>query len=70
MKKIKGTIDRFEEEKAVITAADGEIIVPKSVVSDFSEGDVVSILFASDAEDTENSQKVAHALVTDLFKEE
>jgi hypothetical protein len=70
MKKIKGTIDRFEGSVAVIRASGEDIIIPTSQLTGFSEGDVVSLVIASEKEDTEDSAKVAKALVADLFKEE
>lgn len=70
MQKIKGTIDRFEDDKAVLRVSGEDIIIPKSYLSDFGEGETVSLIIASEDEDTENSEKVAKYLVTDLFKEE
>jgi hypothetical protein len=70
MQKIKGTIDRFEDERAVIRVAGEDIIIPKAYLADFGEGEVVSLIIATEDEDTEDSTKVAKALVKDLFKEE
>lgn len=70
MQKIKGTIDRFEEDMAVIRVSGEDVIIPKSYLVDYSEGDIVSIILANEKEDTEDSAKVAQALVADLFKEE
>jgi len=69
MKKIKTTIDRFEGDKAVLRVNGDDIIVPKKYLNEFKEGDVVHILFANDKVDTENSQKVAEALLAQIFKE-
>jgi hypothetical protein len=70
MQKIKGTIDRFEDEKAVLRVNGDNIIIPQKYLEGFGEGEVVSIVLANEEEDTEDSAKVAKALVSDLFKEE
>jgi len=46
MQKIKGTIDRFEGEKAVIRAGGEDILIPKKYLDHFSEGDVCTIVIA------------------------
>jgi predicted DNA-binding antitoxin AbrB/MazE fold protein len=70
MQKMKGTIDRFEGEKAVIRVNSEDVIVPKKYLDGFSEGQVVSMVIRNEEEDTEESKEVAKALVSDLFKEE
>lgn len=70
MVKTKGTIDRFEGEKAVIRTAQDEIILPRSLVPEFAEGDVVSIWIMPEKEDTEKTQEIAQNLLKDILKED
>lgn len=69
MEKIRGVIDRFEGERAVIRAGGADIIIPKKELSDFKEGESITIIIATDAEETENNAKIAQELMTQIFKD-
>lgn len=70
MKKIKGIIDRFEGNRAVIRVDGDDLVVPKRLTHGFSEGDTVYISIADEKEDTENSREVAKNLLSEILKEE
>ena len=68
MKVIKGTIDRFEEGKAIIIANGGQIIWPKSLLEDeLKEGSSVNLaIVASDREKADEA--LAKNLLNDILK--
>jgi hypothetical protein len=68
--KIRGIIDRFEEDLAVVRANGKDIIIPKQFLPDLKEGDSVTIVVSNENEATEHSANEAQTLVADLFKEE
>lgn len=60
------TIDRFEEDKAVLELENREIItVPRVLVEDFSEGDVLFI--QKDDKQTKERKDEAEGLLSSLF---
>lgn len=70
MQKIKGIIDRFEGEKAVVLVSGKQMTFPKELFNDFSEGDSVAITVSGEKEDTEDSKKVAESLLRQIFNKE
>lgn len=70
MNKIKGIIDRFEGNKAVIRYNDSDIILEKDLLEGFSEGDSVVITVSNEKEDLDDSNKVARELLAQVLKGE
>lgn len=68
MEKIKATIDRFENKKAVLRIEGEDIIIPRKYLSDFKEGDAVYLQIASDQENTESNQAIATELLKQIFQ--
>ncbi len=61
------TIDRFEENKAVLELENQEFItVPRVLVDDFSEGDVLFI--QKDCQKTKERKDEAEGLLSSLFE--
>jgi len=70
MKKIKGTIDRFEGGRAVVRVGGEDLLIPRKFVSGFLEGDIVSVLITAEKKKTKNSRKKAKKLISEILKEE
>lgn len=70
MKKIKGTIDRFEDGHAVVRVGGEDLVMPKKLVPGFFEGDIVSVLITAEKKKTKNSRKEAKKLISEILKEE
>lgn len=67
---LTGTIDRLEENRAVIRTDDGQqIIWPIAKMPDgTSEGDVVKIAINNDQSETLAKEKIAKAVLNELLK--
>jgi len=67
--KINLTIDRFEEEKAVLISDEGEkIIWPKSKLpKDTKEGDILTFAIRSDEEEKEEKKKMAKEILNEIL---
>ncbi len=70
MKKIKGILDRFEENKAIIKYNGSKIILEKNLMREFSEGDSVILVVTNENEDIKNSNQVAKKLLTQVLRGE
>lgn len=70
MKKIKGVIDRFEDNKAIIRYNGSEIILEKDLVLGKKESDSVIVVIMDEGEDLEKSNEVAQNLLTQVLKGE
>ena len=65
---MKGIIDRFEGEYAVLEIGDGRHVdLPRALVPDAHEGDVVNITV--DHEETERRRARIRQLVDELFED-
>lgn len=69
MKKVKGTIDRFEDSRAVVRVGGEDLVVPKKLVSGFSEGDSIFISITVDKSSSKKSREKAKKLLSGIFKE-
>lgn len=65
---MKLTIDRFEENFAIVELEDGTILnIPKAILPEASkEGDIITILI--DKEETSTRRKKIQALESQLFE--
>lgn len=70
MENIKGIIDRFEGEKAVIRANGEDIIIPKKKLPDGKEGDVVTLRIDVNKAATEKTRKKVSKLLSEILKGE
>ena len=62
------TVDRIEDEFLVVELEDGNIVdIPKELVPDAKEGDVIDIYI--NKEETENRKKEVKKLMDDLFND-
>jgi len=65
MNVIKGTIDRFEEGRAVIRTANGETIIwPKILLEENSkEGDAVNLIAWPDSSESDAKKQLAQEIL-------
>lgn len=70
MKKVRGQIKKIEGDKASIQYDGSDIMLPSSLLGDFSVGDTVVITILSEKEDTKDSNEVARSLLADILKED
>jgi len=69
---IKATIDRFEEEKAILKTEDNEnIIWPKNkIANNLKEGSSVMIMITDDKKDEESNKKLAKDILNEILNVE
>lgn len=69
---LKGTLDRFEENKAVIKTEDGQqILWPKENLSeDIKEGSAVDIVIFNEEAEQIQREKMAKTLLNEILKKE
>lgn len=70
VKKLQATIDRLEEDKAVLKFADGQTLTValEFLPDEAGEGDVLSLSWGSDNVATENKEAMAKAMLNELLK--
>ena len=69
---IKATVDRFENEKAVLITKDkNEIIWPKNKLpEETSEGMVLNINISNDKKNTEKNKELAKEILNEILNPE
>ncbi|MCK5510962.1 DUF3006 domain-containing protein [Candidatus Parcubacteria bacterium] len=69
---IKATVDRFENEKAVLITKDkNEIIWPKSKLpEETTEGMVLNINISNDKKNTEKNKELAKEILNEILNPE
>ena len=67
---INGTIDRFEDEQAVVITSDGQkIILPKKLLGPRArEGQALKLAIVEDGARTEASAEIAKHLLNEILK--
>lgn len=67
---IKGTIDRFEGDKAVIKTEFGDqILWPKNKLSsDLTEGAVINLAIMLDSQATDSKEELAKQILNQILK--
>lgn len=68
MRRIEGIIDRFEGGKAVIRANGEEFSIPKKLIPEAKEGDVMKFSFVIEKTKTKNIKSKAKRLISEILK--
>ncbi len=70
MDKLKATIDRFEDQKAVLIFPDGqELIIDRDQLgSNLKAGDVIHINFIYDQKETQAQENLAKNILQEILK--
>lgn len=70
MKKIKGTIDRFEGQRGLVSFEEGIVELPKTFLEGFKEQDTVELTVMSEKEGQASQEELARNLLNEVLKEE
>lgn len=72
MNYLNGTIDRIEDNQAIIKLENGTTLLwPKEKLpSNRGEGDVIKLNISSDTEETENKEDVAKNILNEILQSE
>jgi|GEM_PF-572429 hypothetical protein len=67
---LSGTIDRLENNKAIIKTEDGQLLNwPINILpGDTTEGEAVELCLCSDKAETFNKESIAKAVLNEIFK--
>ncbi len=70
MKRIKGTVNRFEGEYGVISLEDKTVNIPKEFLANFQEGDELTLVILNKEESVASQEELARNLLNEVLKEE